>query len=447
MRLNLDGIGAALKPEDGYTVVTKVIPGGAADKHGKLKPEDKIVSVGQDTGEMVDVIGMKLNDVVKMIRGHAGTVVKLGVVHDGETETNVYSITRARIELTDSEARATVIEEGVDGTGNPMKVGIIDLPSFYMDMEAARQGSINFKSTTRDVRRILEDFKDQSVDIVILDLSRNGGGSLTEAINCTGLFIDHGPVVQVKDADGRVQHYDDLDRGMAWSGPLVVMTSKFSASASEILAGAIQDYRRGIVVGDTSTHGKGTVQSLLDLGAQLARHPNPPNMGALKITMQQFYRPNGDSTQKRGVLADVVLPSLTSHMDIGESDLDFAVDFDRVPSAGFARYDQVNPDLIRELNALSSSRRKDVEDFEKLERNIRRYMDQKERKYVTLNESEFLEERAELDAERAEEEKIEEQMDYTTRPVFDRNFYNNEVLNIAVDYVRLMSDEKIAKLN
>src|SRR5690606_34912583 len=179
------------------------------------------------------------------------------------------------------------------------------------------------RSTTRDVRKILDDFRGKGVDAVVLDLRRNGGGSLSEAISLTGLFIDQGPVVQVKDPDGHVQHLDDMDRGVAWDGPLVVLTSKFSASASEILAGAIQDYRRGLIVGDESTHGKGTVQSLLDLGDQLFKIPNPPNLGALKITMQQFYRPNGDSTQKRGVLADVVLPSLTNHMEgISEADLD-----------------------------------------------------------------------------------------------------------------------------
>ena len=167
--------------------------------------------------------------------------------------------------------------------------------------------------------KLLEEIQREKVDAVVLDLRHNGGGSLTESINLTGLFIDTGPVVQVKDADNRVQHYDDPDRGMLWSGPLVVLTSKFSASASEIFAGAIQDYHRGLVVGDNSTHGKGTVQSLLDIGKDLFRVPNAPQLGALKITMQQFYRPNGDSTQNRGVLADVELPSITSQLDIGES--------------------------------------------------------------------------------------------------------------------------------
>ncbi|MCA9164966.1 MAG: PDZ domain-containing protein, partial [Planctomycetales bacterium] len=316
MRLNLEGIGAALSNIDGYTTISKVIPGGAADKHGKLKPEDRVVSVGQgEEGEMVDVVDMSLNDVVGMIRGKAGTVVRLGVIPDGSTETKIYAITRERIELEDSAARADIIEEK-DSDNASYKIGVIDLPSFYMDMEAARDNKSDYRSTTRDVRAILDDFTEKGVDAVVLDLRRNGGGSLTEAINLTGLFIDQGPVVQVKDSDNNVQHYDDLEEGMAWKGPLVVLTSKFSASASEILAGAIQDYGRGIVVGDESTHGKGTVQSLLDLGSQVFGLRSAPNLGALKITMQQFYRPNGDSTQKRGVLADVVLPSLTNEMPV-----------------------------------------------------------------------------------------------------------------------------------
>ncbi len=449
MRLNLDGIGAALKPEDGYTVVTKIIPGGAADKEGSLKPEDKIVSVGQGTdGEMVDVVDMKLSDVVKMIRGHAGTIVRLGVIPADSAKTEIVSIKRARIELTDSEARGEIIERGQRADGRPYRIGVIDLPSFYMDMEGARQGIENFKSTTRDVRRILDDFTAKHVDVVVLDLRRNGGGSLTEAINLSGLFIDQGPVVQVKDAAGRVQHYDDLERGMAWGGPLVVVTSRFSASASEILAGAIQDYRRGIIVGDESTHGKGTVQSLLDLGGQLIRVPDPPNFGALKITMQQFYRPLGDSTQKRGVLADVSLPSFTNEMEgISESDLDYAIDFDRVSAAPFQAYDRVPGDLLAGLRLRSSERRAASEDFGKLERNLGKYRKQKEKKYVTLNEAEFLKERAELDAEKEEEKTLEDQMDAVKRPVVEKSFYFDEVLDIARDYVQLEEERKIAALH
>ena len=455
MKLNLEGIGAALSMDDGYTVVTKIIPGGAADKANELKPEDRIVSVGQgEEGDMVDVIDRKLGDVVDLIRGRAGTVVRLGVMPASSEEVKIYSITRARIELKDSEARGEVVEAGGQAVeqdkapdGSAIKIGVIDLPSFYMDMSRARKGLTNFKSTTRDVRRILEDFKAEGVEVVVLDLSRNGGGSLTEAINLTGLFVDSGPVVQVKDSAGHVQHYDDLDRGMAWDGPLVVLVSKFSASASEILAGAIQDYRRGIIVGDETTHGKGTVQSLLDLGSKLVNVPDPPKLGALKITMQQFYRPNGDSTQLRGVFSDVKLPSLTSQMDIGESDLHFAMDFDRVDPADFNKVDDVTIEILNELEARSVMRRRKSKEFQRLSRNIRRYRDQKDRKSVTLNEQEFLDQRRELSAEKEEEKEIMDHADFRERPVVTRNFYFNEVLDIATDYARMIAHQPLAKLN
>ena len=318
MSLKLEGIGASLQSEDGYTVVKKIIPGGAADKDKRIKPEDKIVGVGQGAdGEMFDVIDMKLQDVVKLIRGKQGTVVRLEVIPIGSTDRKVYKIVREKIELKDSEAKGEVFDAGRKADGTPYRIGVIDLPSFYRDMAGDRRGLADFKSTTQDVHKILDDFNRKGVDAVILDLRRNGGGALNEAISLTGLFIGEGPVVQVKDADGRVQHLDDNDTDVVWTGPLVVLISKFSASASEILAGAIQDYNRGLIVGDYSTHGKGTVQSLMDLGQQLFRLPNAPAMGALKITMQQFYRPNGDSTQKRGVLADIEWPSLTTHLRRG----------------------------------------------------------------------------------------------------------------------------------
>ncbi len=446
MKLKLEGIGASLMMTDGYTVVNKIIPGGAADKHGKLKPEDRIVSVGQgEEGEMVDVIDMNLNDVVKLIRGKAGTIVRLGVKPAGSNDVKIYKITRAKVELKDSEARSEVMETGQKPDGGAYRVGVIDLPSFYMDMTAARKGLKDFKSTTRDVRRILENFNEQHVDAVVLDLRRNGGGSLTEAINLTGLFIDTGPVVQVKDSDNEVQHYDDLERGMTWKGPLVVLTSKFSASASEILAGAIQDYGRGIIVGDEATHGKGTVQSLLDLGNQIFRFANPPNLGALKITMQQFYRPGGMSTQKKGVLADVSLPSLTNHMDVGEDDLDYAIDYDQVKAASFTRIRRIDPQLLTALKTRSEIRRSQSDDFAKLQRRIGQYLKQKARDTVTLNEEKFFKEREEVDANKADEETIKDQVE-TERPVFERDYYNDEVLAITVDYLRLMKGETLASI-
>jgi len=444
MGLNLDGIGAQLQMIDGYTVLNKLIPGGAAEKSGQLKVEDRIISVGQgEAGEMVDVVDMKLNDVVDKIRGKAGTIVRLGVVPAAGGESKIVKITRAKIELKDSEARGVIFEEGKKQDGSPFKVGVIDLPSFYMDMEAARENASDYKSSTRDVKRLIDDFKAKNVDVIMLDLRRNGGGSLTEAINLTGLFIDAGPVVQVKDPNGRVQQYDDLDSGMYWKGPLVVLTSKFSASASEILAGAIQDYHRGLIVGDSTTHGKGTVQSLLDLGETMFPVGNPPNMGALKLTMQQFYRPNGESTQRRGVLADVVLPSITDHMDVSEADLDHALAFDKIPTSKFGTFDQVTPAQVNRLKESSAARREKSEEFKKLLRDIDKYVDQKTKKEVPLNEKKFLARRAELDSEKEEEKTFENQSKGSDQ-VVDKDFYFNECIGITLDYLRSLGKDKVA---
>ena len=280
---------------------------------------------------------------------------------------------------------------------------------------------------------------------MILDLRYNGGGSLNEAVSLTGLFIDTGPVVQVKDADGRVTQLDDTDSGMAWGGPLVVLINKFSASASEILAGAIQDYNRGLIVGDHSTHGKGTVQSLMDLGQLYFRGlPNPPAMGALKITLQQFYRPDGDSTQMHGVLADIEWPSLTTHLDVGETDLDYPVAFDKVEPLHYKHFDFVNPAVCDQLGRLSRQRVQASEKFQKVARNIARYKDQKAKKYVTLNEAKFLKERAELNADKEEENAIEKHSDMKGHGI-ERDFYLDEALAIAADYLNLQQVAKVQR--
>jgi carboxyl-terminal processing protease len=436
MRLNLEGIGAALSYEDGYTVVSKIIPGGAADKEGHLKPKDRIIGVGQGPdGPIEDTVNMKLSDVVDRIRGKAGTVVRLQVVPADGGETAIYSITRARIELKDAEARSVILEEQVGD--QTFRLGVISLPSFYMDMQAASRGDPDFKSTTRDVARLLEDFRAKQVDCVVLDLRENGGGSLTEAISLTGLFLDVGPVVQVRDKDGKVDVYYDLEEGTAWDGPLVVLTSRLSASASEIFAGAMQDYGRGLIVGDCSTHGKGTVQSLRDLAREIFRVRNPRRLGALKITVQKFYRPSGDSTQNRGVEADVPLPALTAvWKGLSESDLEYSLAFDRIAPAEFTKLDMVDRAMIEELNRRSLQRRLDSAGFQRIERSIARYKEQQERTTVTLNEAKFLAERAELDAEREQERRFE-RMEDPNRPIFDlQDDYNREVVAITLDYLR-----------
>ncbi|MCC7084942.1 MAG: carboxy terminal-processing peptidase [Pirellulales bacterium] len=439
MRLRLEGIGAALEydPEDGYTKVARLIPGGAAEKDGRLKPEDRIVGVAQDLkGEFVDVEDMNLNDVVDLIRGPAGTIVRLKVVAADGAE-KVIEITRARVELKDSEAQSAIFDAGAKSNGQPYKIGVIDLPSFYLDMEGLKLGLPDFKSTTRDVRKILEDFNAKGVDAVIFDLRRNGGGSLTEAISCTGLFIDEGPIVQVKDPNGRVQHYDDTDKGVAWSGPLIVLSSKFSASASEIFAGAIQDYGRGIVVGDRTSHGKGTVQSLMDVkDALFPGLRNVDAMGALKITIQQFYRPNGDSTQNRGVVSDIELPSLSTHLDVGEADLDYALKFDHVDPANFVNANQASKALLNELRNRSKARVDRSDDFKKIEKKITRYEEQKKRKAVSLNESKFMADRAELNADKEEEEEYKK-LDESKGEKIKRDYYFDEAIAIAVDYLKI----------
>ncbi len=438
--LELEGIGAALQPVNGHTVVKEIIPGGAADKDGRLQPEDKIVGVGQGIdGEIQDVVGMKLDDVVHLIRGKRNTVVRLNVTStDGETQ--VIEITRELIKLTDREAKSKIFEVGGAEDGSPYHIGVIDLPSFYMDMDGARAGLPNYKSTTRDLRRILDEFNDdeEGVDAVILDLRRNGGGSLQESINTTGLFIKDGPVVQVKDADGAVHPYYDPDGRIFWSGPFVVLTSKFSASASEIFAGAIQDYGRGLIVGDSSTHGKGTVQSLTNLGDLLWR--NGPKLGALKITMQQFYRPNGDSTQNRGVLADVELPSLSTHYDSGEASLDYSIAFDRVEALEFNKNGDVNEDICRRLRALSEPRLLDSKEFQTVLRNIAIFEERKERKYVTLNEEEFMAELEELNADKEERKTMEELRE--SNDGVKRTYYLDEALAITADFLQLLSADR-----
>ena len=293
------------------------------------------------------------------------------------------------------------------------------------------------RSTTADVKVILERFNGEGVDGVVLDLRKNGGGSLQEAIDCTGLFIDVGPVVQIKDASNQIVKLDDLNRGATWDKPVVVLTSKFSASASEILAGALQDYNRGIIVGDTTTHGKGTVQTLMDLNEVIFRMRNAPNQyGALKITRSQFYRPNGDSTQKRGVLSDLVLPSVTDKMDIGESDLEYPVEFDRISAASYDSYGGVNEEIKQALQIRSAKRVKESDKFAKRVRRIEEYVRQKELKTVSLNEEEFLARSRELRAEKEDEKVIEEQV--SGNKEIKRDFYLDEVLEITADYMTLL---------
>ncbi len=434
MRLNLDGIGAVLRSENGETVVVEVVPGGAAGKDGRLKPNDKITAVAQGDGKFVDALDMKLQDVVKMIRGKRGTKVELKVVPVGKIEPIVIELTRQKIELKSQEARGEVVEEGKKADGKPYLIGVIDLPSFYADPSAKPA-----KSATEDVRKLLKDFESKNVDGVVLDLRRNGGGLLSEAVSLTGLFIDQGPVVQVKGSAGGVKHRDDPEKGTVYAGPLMVLTSRFSASASEILAGALQDYGRALVVGDSSTYGKGTVQTVIDLGDYVGGVPTP-KLGALKLTIQQFYRVNGDSTQARGVLSDVVLPTLTEYLAGGEKDQDYALAFDKVKPMDHENWALVTPELKDLLKKRSAERIKASNDFTKLAKDVESFKERKARKKVTLNEKELREQLKTEDAEKLDEKVNElsppETPSSDAAYKFKKNFMNNEVLQIMEDFIQ-----------
>ncbi|MFO1004995.1 MAG: carboxy terminal-processing peptidase [Planctomycetaceae bacterium] len=437
MRLSLDGIGATLRSEDGYTIVVSVVPGGPADKDGRLKEKDKITGVGQETGEIDDVFEVRLSEVVRKIRGKAGTKVRLRVQTGLTGETVVYEITRDKVEIQDSAAKGKIIETK-DLLGRPGKIGIISLPSFYRDFSAAETGS--GKSAVVDVEKILNDFRDAGgVDAVVMDLRGNGGGALSEAIEISGLFIDQGPVVQVKDPSGKVKELDDEVPGALYTGPLVVICNRLSASASEIFAGVIKDYRRGVVIGDSTTHGKGTVQNLMPVSARQAFRVlggGGPDLGRLKMTIQQFYRVNGDSTQNRGVRSDVVLPSLLDHIDEGESGLENALPFDQIRNASYLPGKPISPELIAALQKNSEVRVSADKDFQKVDEGIKRFIERKNRKEVSLVESVLRAER-ETDKAIADEEKkqLGEDEQKDNKDIFPKNFYNDELLNVTLDYL------------
>jgi carboxyl-terminal processing protease len=436
LRLNLDGIGAVLRSENGKTIVEEVVPGGAAATDGRLKPKDTIVAVAQEDGKFVDALDMKLRDVVRMIRGARGTKVQLKVVPAGKIEPTVYELTRKKVELKGQAARGDIVEQGKKADGKPYRLGVIDLPSFYADNGA---GKGEAKSATEDVRKILKEFDGKGVDGVVLDLRRNGGGLLTEALSLTGLFIDQGPVVQVKDSRERVERMDDPERGMAYSGPLMVLVSRFSASASEILAGALQDYGRAVIVGDSATHGKGTVQAVRDLGSLFRADP-PPKLGALKLTIQQFYRVNGESTQARGVESDVVVPSFTEHLGTAEKDMDHALPFDKVKAANHDNLGLITAELKARLREQSERRVKESSDFAKLAKEVEAFKARKARKAVTLNEKELREQLTREDADKLDEKANEALPKETSAEgevfKFKRNYVNDEVLRIMADFVQ-----------
>lgn len=338
MQDTLIGIGAVLGSEDGYTVIRELVVGGPAEQSGELKPNDTILAVAQGDGPPTDIVEMRIDRVVQLIRGKQGSPVVL-TIHPGDAtdpaETKLVRIIRDKVKLSQAAAKGEV--KAIQGPAGPLKVGVIDVPSFYEDSEGEQAGDPNYGSTARDVERLITTWKSSNpVDAVVIDLRMNGGGSLDQALQLTGLFLDGGPVVQVRDRNGEIEVLRDPSGAVAWSGPLVVLTSEFSASASEIFAAALQDHGRAIIVGSESTHGKGTVQNLIGLERYLMRMGNlsaAQRGGAIKYTTHMFYRVNGESTQLHGVRADVRIPSPFEGIDAKESDLDFALPWDQIPEA------------------------------------------------------------------------------------------------------------------
>jgi carboxyl-terminal processing protease len=392
MRLSLVGIGAVLRSEDGYAKIVSLVPGGPADVDKRLKPNDRIDAIAQGDGPWVEAVGMKLDRLVQMIRGEKGTVVRLRVLPadaiDPSTKVTI-TLTRDEIKLTDQEAKAKIITVPAASGGRNLRVGVIDLPSFYADMKSV----VEPKSTTRDVEKLVTYLKKEGVDGMILDLRRNGGGSLSESVALTGLFIPEGPVVQIKDARGLIKQLRDTDEGMLYAGPLVVLTSRASASASEIAAAALQDYGRAVVVGEKSTFGKGTVQSIIELNQYLPNALRSFKPGAVKLTIQKFYRVSGGSTQHRGVIPDIRLPALADYMDITETALKHPLPYDEVEPAVHQRLDFVTAPKVKELAKLSSERTSASPEFGYVREDIERYKKQKEEKTISLNEKKRLEEK------------------------------------------------------
>jgi carboxyl-terminal processing protease len=408
MSLSLEGIGAKLQTDNDYTKVAEIIPGGPAEKSKQLHPNDLIVGVAQGKdGEMVDVIGWRIDDVVKLIKGPKGSVVRLQVL-PAATGVNgppiALSFVRDKVKLEDQAAKKKVINYSVNG--KTLKLGVISLPSFYMDFDAYQKGDENYRSTTRDVKKLIQELKADTVAGIVMDLRNNGGGSLTEAIDLTGLFIKEGPVVQVKNSADRVEVGVDDDRQVVYSGPLVVLTNRLSASASEIFAGAIQDYHRGIIVGE-STYGKGTVQTVIDLDRYITDTDKAEKVGELKLTFQKFYRVTGSSTQHKGVTPDIQLPSALRPEQFGESSSPSALPWDVIRKADFQRTPDVTDKLLLGLS-------KSYQDRLKFDSSLKRYAGEVEdmRKNlnetkVSLNESKRRVEMEEAEKRKATNEKLD----------------------------------------
>lgn len=420
---SLVGIGAILRDEDGYCVIQELLPGGPAELSGQLHSGDKIVAVAQESTEPVDVIDMRLRRIVRMIRGDKGTTVALTVIPASDpSNRKVINLIRDEIKLTANLASARIFD--VPSAANvTVPIGVIELPSFYGSQDPRDP------STSKDVEELIGKLKSQGVVGIVLDLRRNGGGLLNEAVRLAGLFIPKGPVVMVRDTSGQVRTDWDSDSKLAWDGPLVVLVSRNSASASEIVAGALQVHGRAVIVGDTATHGKGTVQAPWDLSRSMRRYIRPEErLGTIKLTIQKFYLPDGVSTQNEGVKSDIVIPSVNDFLKIGESDLPNALIWDKIEPVSFnpklitlPSGPVLNESLFTQLKESSASRQAELEEFQYMNGVIERVKERQEQKELSLNLKKRMEQK-EQDSEwreRSEEERkrLAAEMPFTQRDI------------------------------
>ena len=445
IKLSLEGIGAVLRWEDGYTVVNSIVPGGAAARHGKLKADDRIIAVAQGEEAFESVIDMRLNNVVQLIRGKRGTKVGLQILRKTKKgfDTLKLVIVRDKIILKDGEARKQIFvhpsPEENKTAQETNRIGVIKLQSFYVDFNDRRKNPKNYKSSSRDVKKHLKEFVRENVDGVILDLRSNGGGGLDEAINMAGLFIGHNPVVIVRQSGGRrVTVHRSRERAV-YDGPLLIMLNRYSASASEILAGAMHDYQRAILAGDTTTFGKGTVQNIFQL---------PEGYGALKVTIAQFYRVSGWSTQNRGVETSLVLPSLYNARDIGESTLDNALPWRSIDQVSYRVSGNLKK-VLPKLKQLSENRIANSEFFQKVKEDVQEYLTTiKPLKYTSIlkMQEDDLRRKTQRDqelesaSEKADEDNSDDTEIEEEKKEIQRDEYMKESLEILSDYIKLQKN-------
>ncbi len=425
MRRQLDGIGAQLKGEDGLVIVVELTPGGAAFKDGRLKPGDRIVGIAQgNDGDFVDVQDMRLNEVVDLVRGKRGTVVRLKVLSSGNSTPKVYDITRSKIELKAFDVSGEVFGVGRKTDGSPRRVGVVKIPNFYRDMDAMRRGDKGYKSASNDCKALLEGFQRQQVDGVVVDVRDNGGGFADEFAACVGLFIDRGRVFQIKQRGGKVETFDDKDDGASWSGPLVVLVNRHTAGGAELFAGAIQDHHRGIIVGDEATTGVAANLNVIQVAPT-------KQLGAVKMLWALMYRPSGEGVHGKGIRSDVVLPSVTDAVANRNESEGKPMVIDRLGREGFSPARQDLGEVAGSLQKKSAARVAKDPQFQDLEKLLRRLEGRLQSQSVSLKESEF------------DKQWKEGQRDGTSlaaddrREPLKRDFYLDEVLSIAGD----LSDE------